>query len=39
VGKLAGKWRSLLLRKEALSRHRRLLEMPVAELVNSGTQE
>jgi hypothetical protein len=28
-----------VLRKDALSRHRRLLEIPVAEMVNRGTQE
>ena len=39
LSKLASKWWSLLLIKDALSRHRRLLEMPVAEMVNCGTQE
>ena len=39
LSKLAGKTRSLLLMKDALSRYRRLLEMPVTEMVNCGTQE
>ena len=39
LSKLASKWWSLLLIKDALSRHRRLLEMPVAEMVDRGTQE
>jgi hypothetical protein len=39
LGKVAGEWRSLVLIKDALSRHRRLLEMPVAEMVNRCAQE
>ena len=39
LGKVAREWRSLVLAYDALSGRSRLLEIPVAEMVNSCAQE
>jgi hypothetical protein len=39
LGKVSGEWLSLVLAKDALHRRRRLLEVPVAEMVNRRAQE